>query len=69
VRQVAAREQMTWPILFDGGMIGGPIATGWNIKQWPGVIRCRASMQNVESMVVELVARAASRSESAANVK
>lgn len=62
---------MTWPIIFDGGMIGGPIATQWDIRRWPtpyliddqGIIRCWSSMQNVLLMVDELVARASERAQ------
>ena len=30
-------EKVTWPSFFDGGLIGGPIATRWNVSGWPTI--------------------------------
>ena len=31
------KEKITWRSFFDGGKVGGPIATRWNIQGWPTV--------------------------------
>ncbi|RMH03805.1 MAG: TlpA family protein disulfide reductase [Planctomycetota bacterium] len=49
LRQAMEKNDITWPSFFDGGMIGGPIATRWRVTGWPtiyvldadGVIRAR----------------------------
>jgi hypothetical protein len=60
-------EEITWPSWFDGGKIGGPIATAWNVHAWPtiyvldhkGVIRYRdvrgeAMDKAVDTLLAEL---------------
>jgi len=37
LREVLKREEITWPILFDGGGTGGPIATRWGVRAWPTI--------------------------------
>ena len=37
VRAVAERENITWRSFFDGGRIGGPIATRWGVRGWPTI--------------------------------
>lgn len=29
------REELTWPMMFDGGSTDGPIATKWGVRGWP----------------------------------
>ena len=49
LREVLKEEKITWRSWFDGGKIGGPIATRWQVRGWPtiyvldakGVIRAR----------------------------
>jgi hypothetical protein len=49
LKKVMEKEKITWRSFFDGGKIGGPIATKWNVHGWPtiyvldqkGVIRYR----------------------------
>ncbi len=33
----AKREKLTWPVMFDGGSINGPIATKWGVRGWPTI--------------------------------
>jgi hypothetical protein len=33
----ARRNQLTWPVMFDGGSINGPIATKWRVFGWPTI--------------------------------
>src|SRR5438270_13612892 len=35
LKEVLAKEKITWRSWFDGGKIGGPIATKWNVQGWP----------------------------------
>jgi thiol-disulfide isomerase/thioredoxin len=37
VKDVLAREKITWPTFFDGGQ-RGPIDQGWQIQGWPAMI-------------------------------
>ena len=33
----ACLTRITWPSFFDGGGIGGPIATRWGVRGWPTI--------------------------------
>jgi peroxiredoxin len=35
LKDVMAKENITWPQFFDGGSTNGPIATTWNVTGWP----------------------------------
>lgn len=35
LKDVMAKENITWPQFFDGGGTSGPIATAWNVSGWP----------------------------------
>src|SRR5262249_9725596 len=35
LKDVMAKENITWPQFFDGGGTSGPIATTWNVTGWP----------------------------------
>ena len=37
LKKVMEKEQITWRSWWDGGKIGGPIATSWNVQGWPTV--------------------------------
>ena len=37
LRAAQEREGLTWPAFFDGGLIGGPIATRWGVTGWPTI--------------------------------
>jgi peroxiredoxin len=37
VRAAAKREKLTWPMIFDNGGTGGPIATKWGVSGWPTI--------------------------------
>ena len=37
LRKVVKDKNLTWPSFFDGGGIGGPIATQWGVRGWPTV--------------------------------
>ncbi len=63
--KVVERENLTWPMFFDGGGTGGPIATKWGVRGWPsifvmdaeGIIRerdCRD--EEMERVVMKLLA-------------
>ncbi len=63
--QAVEREKLTWPMLFDGGGTGGPIATKWGVRGWPtifvidakGVIRDRDCRdEEMEKSVMRLLA-------------
>jgi peroxiredoxin len=34
-KEAAKREEITWPVIFDGGSTSGPVATQWGITGWP----------------------------------
>jgi peroxiredoxin len=67
LKDVMAKESITWPQFFDGGGTSGPIATAWNVTGWPtlylidakGVIRHKnlrdeAAMEKaIEALVQE----------------
>ena len=36
LKQVLAKENITWPSFFDGGT-DGPIAKKWNVQGWPTI--------------------------------
>ena len=61
----AKREKITWPVMFDGGSVHGPIATKWQVTGWPtiyvldakGVIRFKGLRDKLlEEAVDELLA-------------
>ena len=35
LKDVMAKENVTWPQFYDGGGTSGPIATTWNVSGWP----------------------------------
>jgi len=37
LRKVIKDKNLPWPSFFDGGGIGGPIATQWGVTGWPTV--------------------------------
>jgi hypothetical protein len=37
LRDVMRKEGITWRSWWDGGRIGGPIASRWNVVAWPTV--------------------------------
>jgi hypothetical protein len=49
LKETMKKESITWRSFWDGGKIGGPIATQWNVHGWPtiyvldhkGVIRAK----------------------------
>ena len=64
-KKVVEENKLTWRSFFDGGEIGGPIATRWGVTGWPtifivdtkGVIRHRDLRdQAMEEAVVALLA-------------
>jgi thiol-disulfide isomerase/thioredoxin len=38
LKQTIAKESITWGSWWDGGKIGGPIATRWDVQGWPTII-------------------------------
>src|SRR5947209_5271702 len=59
LKEAMKKESITWRSWWDGGRIGGPIASKWNVHAWPtiyvvdhrGVIRAKqlrgTSLDNV----------------------
>jgi hypothetical protein len=37
LKKAMEKEQITWRSFWDGGKIGGPIATEWNVRGWPTI--------------------------------
>jgi len=37
LKEVMEQERITWRSFWDGGKIGGPIATHWNVHGWPTI--------------------------------
>jgi hypothetical protein len=37
LKEVLKKEEITWRSFWDGGKVGGPIATRWNVQGWPTV--------------------------------
>jgi hypothetical protein len=37
LRDVLKKEEITWPVIFDGGGTDGPIATRWGVRGWPTI--------------------------------
>jgi hypothetical protein len=35
VKEVTAKEKITWRSFWDGGSVDGPIQCQWNINAWP----------------------------------
>src|SRR5438034_3653273 len=35
VKNISAREKLTWRSFWDGGSPDGPIACRWNVEGWP----------------------------------
>lgn len=76
LKKVLVDEKITWRNWWDGGTIEGPIATKWQVDDWPtlyvldaeGVIRhvdasgADANMEAVERVVDLLVKELADRS-------
>lgn len=69
---VIEKEQMTWRSFFDGGGIGGPIATRWGVNGWPtvyvldaeGVIRSTGGRgETLDKILAELLDPAEEASE------
>jgi peroxiredoxin len=68
LKDVMAKEQITWPQFFDVGGTSGPIATAWNVSGWPtlylidakGVIRHKnvRDEKEMESAIDALVLEA-----------
>jgi hypothetical protein len=67
LKEVMAKENITWPQFFDGGGTSGPIATTWNVSGWPtlylidakGVIRHKNLRDAaMEKAILDLVAEA-----------
>ncbi len=67
LKKAIAKEKITWRSFFDGGVIGGPIATQWGVRGWPtlyvidhkGVIRFKDRRgEELESAIDKLVAEA-----------
>ncbi len=65
LRKAMKEEEITWPSFFDGGLIGGPIATQWGVTGWPtifvldgeGVIRAKNLRgDELEAKIKELLA-------------
>jgi len=72
LKEVMAKENITWPQFYDGGNTSGPIATAWNVTGWPtlylidakGVIRHKnlrdAAMEKaIDALVAEAEKEAA----------
>jgi hypothetical protein len=66
LKEILAKEEITWPQFFDGGSTNGPIATAWNVSGWPtiyvidakGVIRAKnlrdeALSKEIRALVAE----------------
>ena len=68
LKEAIGREKIAGRSWFDGGKVGGPIASRWNVKFWPtvyildhrGVIRARevSDMDFLDTMVETLVSEA-----------
>lgn len=37
LKQVIAKEEITWRSWWDGGSTDGPIASRWNVMSWPTI--------------------------------
>ena len=35
--RAAKENEITWPVMFDGGSTEGPIATQWGVRGWPTI--------------------------------
>jgi len=69
--EVLKQKNLTWRSFFDGGGIGGPIATRWGVRGWPtiyvidhkGVIRYKGVRGgDLDHAVDTLLAEVAKRS-------
>jgi hypothetical protein len=38
LKQVLAREKITWRSFWNGGGTGGPISGAWNVHSWPTLV-------------------------------
>jgi hypothetical protein len=64
LKKVLEKEQITWRSWFDGGKIGGPIATQYNVHGWPtvyildhkGVIHFKGHGGDFDKVIDKLVA-------------
>ena len=71
VKEVTAREQITWRSFWDGGLIGGPIQSQWNISAFPtmylidhrGVIVGRIWPEKDEQLIAQKVTEAKTANE------
>ncbi len=67
LKEVLTKEKITWRSFWDGGKVGGPIATRWNVEMWPtvylldhrGVIRAKhlqgtALEKKVDQLLLEV---------------
>lgn len=65
LRQVMKEKDLSWPSFFDGGGIGGPIATKWGVRAWPTIYIIdhegfiRSTDRNTIDEVVERLVEAA----------
>jgi hypothetical protein len=70
LQEVLKKEMITWRSFWDGGKVGGPIATRWNVETWPtvylldqrGIIRAKrlqgtALEKKVEQLLQEISRR------------
>jgi hypothetical protein len=61
LKEVLAKEKMTWRSWWDGGNTSGPIATQWNVFGWPtiyvldhkGVIRFKGPREEALDQAVD----------------
>ena len=37
LKKAMEKEQITWRSFFDGGSTKGPIASKWNVRNWPTI--------------------------------
>ena len=67
LKKAMQEEQITWRSFWDGGKIGGPIATQWHVQGWPtlyiidakGVIRDKSvGSKDFDQLIDKLVEEA-----------
>jgi len=66
VKEVVAREKIPWRSFWDGGLIGGPIQSQWNISAFPttylidhrGIIVGKVWLEKDEQLISHKVAEA-----------
>jgi hypothetical protein len=67
LKRVMGEKELTWRSFFDGGLVGGPIATRWGVTGWPtifvldheGVIRHRNLRDEPLEEAIDALVRAA----------